>query len=196
MEPPRPPNILDSSIPTRKLRPAETIVTSEPFLSNSEENNHGIFEVAIIKDSDIENQANTDDMSLEVEFPTTGPVNRILPPLLKTSKLKETYFVLPNHEDGKARIFIDRELPVADHAPQPNTEFPVQYFVDLHEQVAAASALYAANTPNHLGARVPLRHCKLRVDRWRHHLFGYDGIDICQLIEFGFPLWQKKPTSH
>ena len=117
-----------------------------------------------------------------------GPMDKVLAPLLKTTSLKECYFVLPNSECGKIRVFIDRQLPPRKSDPVMNKTFHVSHFVKLHERVAAAGPTYPANTPNHVGARIPLEHCGLKVDRWRHHLTGYEGIEICQLIEFGFPL--------
>ena len=124
----------------------------------------------------------------------SGTADQILPPLLQTSSLQETYFVLPNDDNGKARVFIDRKLPVAEIEPIQNPDFPTSYFVNLHERVAASGPTYPAGTPNHLGARVPLLHCKLKVDRWRYHLHGYEGVDICQMIEFGFPLGLAEDT--
>ena len=116
-----------------------------------------------------------------------GIADKVLPPLLATATLKDNYFVLPHTDDGKARIFIDKKLPASEIKPLENISFPTSYFVSLHEQVAASGPTYPAGTPNHLGARIPLQHCKLKVDRWRYHLRGYEGVDICQMIEFGFP---------
>ena len=169
---------------------------------------NGTPEVANISIEPVGHHANGGCSGLEVRFPvatdpfifddtafnknpgvlTDCPMDQILAPLLKTTSLKETYFVLPNDECGKTRVFIDRELPPRENEPVFNEDFPVSYFVKLHERVAAAGTTYPANTPNHLGARIPLRHCQLKVDRWRYHLVGYEGIDICQLIEYGFPL--------
>jgi hypothetical protein len=124
-----------------------------------------------------------------------GQADEVLPPLLDTSSLKERYFVLPNDDIGKARVFIDRKLPSAEVEPTENSSFPSSYFVNLHERVAASGPTYPAGTPNHIGARIPLLHCKLKVDRWRYHLHGYEGVDICQMIEFGFPLGLTEGAS-
>ena len=70
----------------------------------------------------------------------------------------------------------------------------MSYFTALHSMVAAEAQYWPAWTPNHLGARIPLRHSKLKVDRWRHHLIGYENIEICQFIEFGFPLGVSSDT--
>ena len=53
--------------------------------------------------------------SLEVHTTTVAvTTDMVIPPSIKTNKLKEAYFVLPNEDDGKTRIFIDRKLPVTD----------------------------------------------------------------------------------
>ena len=123
-----------------------------------------------------------------------GIADKVLPPLLATATLRENYFVLPHDDDGKARIFIDRKLPESEIESFENSSFPTSYFVNLHERVAASGPTYPAGTPNLLGARIPLQHCKLKVDRWRYHLRGYEGVDICQMIEFGFPLGLAEGT--
>ena len=85
-------------------------------------------------------------------------------------------------------MFIDRVLPPQAVKTVPNKTFSMSYFSALHSMVAAQGQSWPEWTPNHLGARIPLRHSKLRVDRWRHHLIGYENVEICQMIEFGFPL--------
>ena len=58
-----------------------------------------------------------------------------------------------------------------------------EYFIKLHYNVAAFG------TYNHLGARIPLEHTTLKVQKFRDLLpTGYDDIVILQYIEFGFPL--------
>ena len=72
----------------------------------------------------------------------------------------------------------------------------MEYFVALHKLVAAEGATYPAYTPNHMGARIPLQHTRLKISRWRYHLLGYEGVDIIQYLQFGFPigvLRQKVP---
>jgi hypothetical protein len=104
-------------------------------------------------------------------------------PLLKPSALKDTCFVLPSRS-----IFIDKVLPPTNLPLNPQTNFPLEYFVSLHKLVAAPTAIYPAYTPNHRGARIPLQHTKLKIHRWRHHLLGYDEPEIVQYLEFGFPI--------
>ena len=147
---------------------------SQPVSSTSEDPSIDILALPIDAD-DGEQAENTE-------------VDKIVPPLLQTNKLKESYFVLPNEDDGKARIFIDRKLPATSIESAENSSFPSSYFVSLHERVSASGPTYSAGTPNYLGARIPLQHCKLKVDCWRYHLQGYEGVDICQMIEFGFPM--------
>ena len=104
-------------------------------------------------------------------------------PVLKTSSLKEIQLHL-----GGGYSFIDRVLPSQLVEIEPNDKFSMTYFTALHSMVVAKGPSWPEWTPNHLGARIPLRHSKLRVDRWRHHLVGYGNIEICQYVEFGFPL--------
>ena len=58
-----------------------------------------------------------------------------------------------------------------------------QYYVDLHFQVKYF------NDYNHLGARLPLKHCNINVNKFRS-LLPSDYCDkvICQYLEYGFPL--------
>ena len=89
--------------------------------------------------------------------------------------------------------FQDKLLPSSANALKVNEVFTSDYFVALHNITAAAGAhgdgsSYGAYTPNHIGARISLPHTKLKLDRWRHHLRGYEHIEICQLLEFGFPV--------
>ena len=112
-------------------------------------------------------------------------------PVLKASRLAKTYFVLPQSLGGEsAKVFVDRKLPARHVEIEPNATFDGEYFVELHNLVAAAGPHWLAGTPNHLGARIPLRHTGLNMDRWRHHLVGYDdgSKEILQMLEFGFPL--------
>ena len=112
-------------------------------------------------------------------------------PVLKASKLVKTYFVLPQSSaGGSAKVFVDRKLPISQVVVEPNQKFGTDYFIALHKLVAAPGPYWPAGTPNHLGARIPLQHSGLNMDRWRYHLTGYDdgSKEILQLIEYGFPL--------
>ena len=89
--------------------------------------------------------------------------------------------------------FYDKVLPTPSHSLEVNKVFTPDYYVALHNITAAPGmrsdgSSYEAYTPNHLGARIALPHTKLKLDRWRHHLQGYHQVEICQLIEFGFPI--------
>ena len=89
--------------------------------------------------------------------------------------------------------FVDKVLPTPEHVLVPNTCFTTDYLVALHNIVSAPglrgdNTAYPAYTPNHLGARVQLPHVKLKVERWRHHLVGYEHVELVQHLEFGFPL--------
>ena len=104
-------------------------------------------------------------------------------PSVNPTSLRDTAYVLPGNE-----VFIDKVLPPAMVTFSHNERFTVQYFVALHKLVASPGPSYSAYTPNFCGARIPLQHTKLNIPRWRHHLIGYDEPEVCQFLEFGFPL--------
>ena len=116
-------------------------------------------------------------------FTTLPGIPKPAQPALKTNSLKEVQLQLHG-----GYSFIDRQLPQPETKTRPNTEYTMTYFTALHSMVVARGPSYPEWTPNHLGARIPLRHSKLKIDRWRHHLIGYENKEICQYIEFGFPL--------
>lgn len=108
-------------------------------------------------------------------------------PALKVSRLAEYVVQTPFGP------FHDRVLPPTAHRVVSQEFYTPDYFVSLHNVVAAPGiredgSCYPAFTPNYLGARVKLAHVRLRIDRWRYHLVGYEHVDIIQLLEHGFPL--------
>ena len=89
--------------------------------------------------------------------------------------------------------FTDKVLPASHYQLQVNKVYTPDYFVALHQIVAAPGyrgdgTPYLAHTPNCLGARVSLPHSGMKLDRWRHYLIGYENAEIVQYLEFGFPL--------
>ena len=105
----------------------------------------------------------------------------------KVGKLLDTQVILPKG------VFIDKILPDPSHQLEPNKVFTPDYFVALHNLVSAPGyrgdgTPYGPNTPNHLGARISLPHTKLKIDRWRHHLIGYEHAELTQHLEYGFLL--------
>lgn len=108
-------------------------------------------------------------------------------PVLKASSLQTAEVKIPN------TVFIDRILPAPDVILPLQPKFPTSYYIALGNSVTAAGIdlagfTYPACTPNYKGARIPLKHTNLKIDRWRHHLIGYQNIEIIQFLEFGFPL--------
>ena len=90
-------------------------------------------------------------------------------------------------------VFVDKVLPAPNHALKMNEIYTPEYFISLHNITAAPGiradgSSYPAYTPNHLGARVQMPHVKLKLDRWRYHLVGYECAELVQFIEYGFPL--------
>ena len=115
----------------------------------------------------------------ESPLKTDNPVT----PILKTSSLKDFKVRM-----GEGKTFVDKALPCLTNPFAVNSQFPPDYFCALHELVSTAGVFYPENTPNHLGARIPLQHTGLKLDKWRKHLVGYEHVDLCQYLEFGFPL--------
>ena len=108
--------------------------------------------------------------------------------IFKVSSLQDKVVKLPCGKN-----FVDKVLPASQHELIPDSCFTTDYLVALHNIVAAPGirgdgSTYPAYTPNHLGARVPLPHVKLKLDSWRRHLVGYEHVEIVQHLEFGFPL--------
>ena len=81
-------------------------------------------------------------------------------------------------------VFMDRSLPPTKCIFQEHSSFSKSYFVDLHKAVK----LY--DTHNYKGARIPLAHNNINVNKFREYLikFAYSHIHILQFVEFGFPL--------
>ena len=104
-------------------------------------------------------------------------------PLLKSTSLVDKSFNLPN-----GLVFNDKVLPLLTANIEGNTEFPTDYFVAMHKLISAAGIYHPAGTPNHKGARIPLQHTSLNIQSWRKHLIGYPEVEICQFLEFGFPI--------
>ena len=116
-------------------------------------------------------------------------------PMVKPSELKNSIVVLPKTSKGEYQIFVDKILPPLSDPVILNEAFSPDYFVALNKLVSSEGPTYPAGTPNYMGARIPLQHTPLKLDRWRHHLIGYEQVDICQLLEYGFPLGlQQEPT--
>ena len=89
---------------------------------------------------------------------------------------------------GEGNLFVDKLLPSLNNPFLVNIKFPPDYFCALHELVNSAGPFYPKGTPNYLGARIPLQHTGLNLDMWRKHLLGYEHVELCQYLEFGFPL--------
>ena len=80
-------------------------------------------------------------------------------------------------------MFTDKLLPENLILPSEKSLFDRDYFVQLHHDVSAF------HTYNYLGARIPLKHSKLNVNKFRELMPGtFDDLSILQFMEFGFPL--------
>ena len=80
------------------------------------------------------------------------------------------------------KCFVDKILPRCSSSIELNQEYPSSYFIDLHNKVRQSG------TYNFAGARIELQHNKIKVDVLREMLAGYDDIEVCQFLQYGFPL--------
>ena len=115
-------------------------------------------------------------------------------PVMKPGLLKDTLFTLPSGVSFVDKILPRPTLPLIEHA-----EYPVDYYVGLHNKCSAAGSRgqykWPAYTPNYIGARVRLKHTTFNLENWRRHLIGYQNPEIIQYLEFGFPLgMEDNPT--
>ena len=80
--------------------------------------------------------------------------------------------------------FSDRVLPPTNCILEENKQFPMSYFVNLH------NAVKTFGQHNYRGARIPLAHNNIKVDVFRSYLtkFKYPHSHILQFVEYGFPL--------
>ena len=80
--------------------------------------------------------------------------------------------------------FNDRILPPTSCSFVENKQFPMSYFVELHNVVKS----YGVH--NYRGARIPLPHNNINVDSFRSYLtkYRYPHLHILQFVQFGFPL--------
>ena len=122
--------------------------------------------------------------------PNSVSVSKPAKPLVRTSSLSDLSVAMPN-----GSTFVDKVLPPLDSRFPSNERFPPEYFCNLHKQVSSVGFHYPQDTPNHLGARIPLQHTGLKLNMWRKHLVGYEHSELCQYLEFGFPLGLQQDPS-
>lgn len=109
-------------------------------------------------------------------------------PVARTNHLKE---IKISFNDG---MFIDRVLPDSNKALTPHPRFTPTYYVALHNLAASTGHdgngfWYPSNTPNYMGARIPLVHTGLNIENWRYHLTGHGEVnELLQFLQYGFPL--------
>ena len=130
-----------------------------------------------------------EDLDQEINF--GGTAVEPAKPLLRAATLKNEYFHF-QHGD-KATFFVGKKLPSSASAFVPDERFDQNYFATLSIMVSAPGPVWQAGTPNYLGARVRLVHTALNMARWRHHLIGYENSEICQFLEYGFPIGLGTP---
>ena len=127
----------------------------------------------------------------EQDFSTHDGSAKPAQPVLKSALLKNN-FVHFSH-GGVEKFFADKTLPKLSTPLEPNERFDANYFVTLSRLCTAGSQSYGPDTPNYRGARVKLAHTNLDLERWRYHLVGYDKVEICQYLEYGFPIGLDDP---
>jgi hypothetical protein len=111
--------------------------------------------------------------------------------LLKPTSLKNCYFNF--RHNGTEKFFIDRKLPISSHDFIQDGRFNADYFSALSALTSSEGPAWRAGTPNYRGARIGLAHTNLKIDCWRKRLLGYEGREICQFLEFGFPIGLADP---
>ena len=97
--------------------------------------------------------------------------------ITNTKGLRHLTVKLPDGQD-----FLDRILPPSTCIITSNPEFPVSYFLNLHNEVKAAG------TYNYAGARIRLQHCRIDITKFRSLLGDYNDIGVLQYLEYGFPV--------
>ena len=78
-------------------------------------------------------------------------------------------------------VFADKILPASDYpcSVTDELEFDQDYYVQLHHSVSSFK------TFNYMGARIPLKHSKLNVRKFRELVpETFDDISILQYMEF------------
>ena len=126
---------------------------------------------------------------LDQEINKGGDIAR---PVLKATSLQNEYFHFK--EVSQDKFFISKKLPSSGSEFLPHGRFDQNYFSTLSVMAGAPGPTWKAGTPNSLGARIRLVHTDLNIDSWRKHLIGYEHADLCQLLEFGFPIGLSNPT--
>ena len=124
----------------------------------------------------------------DMEFDEICEVNPPAEPIVKSSMLQDKLYVVQENDEGKYTVFIDKILPPLKSAYEPHDTFSPDYFIAMHKLVHEPGPSYSRGTPNYLGARIPLQHTGLNLPRWRYYLRGYENVDVCQFLEYGFPL--------
>ena len=112
-------------------------------------------------------------------------------PVVKPSTLSNLYLCIrQTSAQGQilTTVFTDKKLPGANTFPLEQQWFDLNYFKTLSVRTSAAGPTWSAGTPNCLGARVRLTHTALVLPKWRQHLIGYEDLEICQYLEYGFPI--------
>ena len=87
-------------------------------------------------------------------------------PVLRIKDLE----IMPIFMNGK--LFEDRKLPAPTVQISAHSRFSPAYYMALGNIVAAPGYdhqgfSYPADTPNYMGARIPLVHSNLNIERWR-----------------------------
>ena len=99
------------------------------------------------------------------------------PDLEKVEALPNIKISLPN-----GSVLIDKLLPGSSAKFIENEKFPPGHFINLHQKVRLSG------TYNFAGARLDLHHSNLNSDVFRELLEDYDDKEVCQFIQYGFPL--------
>ena len=80
-----------------------------------------------------------------------------------------------------------RELYIESDGFRSSHPWPPTPYADLAYVVKTHRVITLSGLPNHLGARIPIPS-PLRMDAWRQLLANYHDEQVCDLLEFGFPV--------
>ena len=94
----------------------------------------------------------------------------------------------------------DLVQPAVLSVSRPVSWSPVQYANQLGSSSYSASyahiydVVWATRVPNFMQARIPLPNNPLNISAWRQYLAGYHDSEICDFIEFGWPIGYCSPV--
>ena len=134
------------------------------------------------KNSEGEGFSLSDEAWIALEYGNSVDNNFDIPDDASPDLDKNTFLQSKKVKLQSGKLFVDKVLPDSSCDFAPNLDFPPSYFIDLHKKVREAG------TYNFAGARIDLKHSKINVNLFRELLDGYEDVEVCQYLQYGFPL--------